>query len=263
MTQTDVSRLHYLSECASRWRAPISAAVLLPPGLDLENALGGRAFELHVTLLPLVADEPNASYPINMLRNLAIRSVRTSHFIVFDVDLWPSASLYQAAMSAPASLLRSKYAALVVPAFQLDLAPPAPGDEDAAAGFFEASFDRVPSTSDELRRCVSSKQCSTFYSKSSPETHATTPYREWWDTPSGSPPLFIPCFRNARYEPYVVLPNRAPHPCRPYPRVARTVRQDTRDSWASHGLVCACPQCRARPSIRRRSPAMARIRSSS
>ena len=67
-----------------------------------------------------------------------------------------------------------RYAALVVPAFQLDLAPPAPGDEDAAAGFFEANFDRVPTTTSELRNCVASKQCSTFYSKSSPETHATS-----------------------------------------------------------------------------------------
>ena len=46
-----------------------------------------------------------------------------------------------------------------------------------------------------------------FYAKSSRETHSTTPYQEWWELPAGASPLFIPCFRNARYEPYVVLPN--------------------------------------------------------
>ena len=35
----------------------------------------------------------------------------------------------------------------------------------------------------------------------------TTPYTEWWDASAGAAPIFIPCFRHARYEPYVVLPN--------------------------------------------------------
>ena len=209
VTQTDSSRLQYLSECASRWRSPISAAVLLPPDSDLESVLDGRSFESHVHLLPMVSDASNASYPINVLRNLAIRSVRTTHFVVLDVDLWPSASLIEAITAAPPSLLRSKFAALVIPAFQLDLKPPPEQSEDAAAaGYFEASFERIPQNTAEMRECVSSHQCSTFYSRSSPETHSTTPYREWWDATPTTDPIFIPFFRNARYEPYVVLPNR-------------------------------------------------------
>ena len=213
VTQTDTSRLHYLSECAARWRGPIAAAVLLPPGDDLESALDGRSFEPHVRLLPMASDHSsleNGTYPINTLRNLAIRSVTTTHFVVLDVDLWPSSSLHDSILSSPSSLLRSKYAALVIPAFQLDLPPPPGGsDDDAAAGFFEASFDRVPSTMNELRSCVSAKQCGTFYHHSSPETHATTPYKDWWEVGDSGPhePLPIPCFRSARYEPYVVLPN--------------------------------------------------------
>ena len=214
VTQTDASRLEYLSECSSRWQAPISAAVLLPPGATLASALDGREFEPHVTLLPLASTDANASYPINRLRNLAIRSVRTTHFIVLDVDLWPSHDLHAAAMGAPAHLLRSKYAALVVPAFELALAPPPAGDAAAAASFFEAAFDRVPSTLAELRDCLDLGECQHFYRHQSPETHATTPYKEWWQASERSArptpqlePLPIPCFKNARYEPYVVLPN--------------------------------------------------------
>ena len=175
-------------------------------------------------------------------------------------------------MAAPASLLKSKYAALVVPAFQLDLQAPSGASDAAAASFFEASFQSVPSTMAHLRTCVDAKRCSQFYSHTSPETHASTPYKQWWAAdggPSGAPPLktlgsddlaeggdaesagggtgstgggagnaearwqrrhsgnadtlfapvvnhdadgspepiTIPCFRNARYEPYVVLPN--------------------------------------------------------
>ena len=60
------------------------------------------------------------------LRNMAIRAVRTTHFIVLDVDLWPSASLHDAAMAAPPALLRSKYTAFVVPAFELEPTEPTP-----------------------------------------------------------------------------------------------------------------------------------------
>ena len=98
-----------------------SGFLSLSAGADMDSVLGGRDFEAHVTLLPMVSEDMNASYPINTLRNLAIRAVRTSHFIVLDVDLWPSASLYHAVMAAPEALLRSKYArARVVPAFELD-----------------------------------------------------------------------------------------------------------------------------------------------
>lgn len=31
-------------------------------------------------------------FPVNLLRNTAIRNVRTSHFLVLDMDLWPSRS---------------------------------------------------------------------------------------------------------------------------------------------------------------------------
>ena len=214
VTQTGVSRLHYLAEGAARFRGPIAAAVLLPSGCTLVEALGGRTFEPHVTLLPVdeaaaAAANPaaNGSYPINLLRNTALRAVRTTHFLVLDVDLWPSSRLYEAAMRAPVSLLRRKYAALVVPAFELDLPPPTVDEPAAAAGFYEAAFDRVPTTTPELRACLEQKQCATFYAHTSAETHSTTPYAEWWQTDPGAEPLPITCFKNARYEPYVVLPN--------------------------------------------------------
>lgn len=111
-------------------------------------------------------------------------------------------------------MLRRKFVALVVPAFQLDLAPPAslPADGPAAARFFGASFHRVPSDMAALRECLRTQQCVRFYAHTSPETHATTPYASWADAASGAPPIAIRCFRSARYEPYVVLPNRPSTP---------------------------------------------------
>ena len=32
-------------------------------------------------------------YPINRLRNIAIQNAMTSHFVVFDMDMWPASKL--------------------------------------------------------------------------------------------------------------------------------------------------------------------------
>ena len=33
-----------------------------------------------------------SDFPVNLLRNIAIKNVRTTHFLVTDMDLWPSRS---------------------------------------------------------------------------------------------------------------------------------------------------------------------------
>ena len=106
--------------------------------------------------------------------------------------------------------------------------------------YYATAFNRVPRSLSELRACVDQERCSTFYARTSIETHSSTPYLDWWaastaaeqggraaeraaeqgeraggrlagvsdEAPSETvEPLPIPCFRNARYEPYVVLPN--------------------------------------------------------
>ena len=47
-----------------------------------------------VILLYLVRNETNADvvFPINTLRNIGIRNSRTTHYIVFDLDVWPASN---------------------------------------------------------------------------------------------------------------------------------------------------------------------------
>lgn len=35
-------------------------------------------------------------YPVNRLRNVAVRAVSTSHFLMTDIDIWPDVNAYQA-----------------------------------------------------------------------------------------------------------------------------------------------------------------------
>ncbi|KAL3921302.1 MAG: hypothetical protein SGPRY_004951 [Prymnesium sp.] len=162
-------------------------------------------FGAHVSLHGIQSSGPNASYPINKLRNVALRSVRTTHYVVLDVDLWPSAQLHHAVLAQPRKVLRRTHLALVLPAFQLDI-------DTLVTTELGRESAQLPSTKRELRGCVESGRCSTFYSRSSPSTHSSTPYDAWWSAPLGSELLPIECFKNPRYEPYVVLPNQPTTP---------------------------------------------------
>lgn len=35
-------------------------------------------------------------YPVNRLRNVAVKAVKTSHFLMTDIDIWPDVNAYQA-----------------------------------------------------------------------------------------------------------------------------------------------------------------------
>lgn len=67
------------------------------------------------------------NYPINILRNLGIRQVRTTHFLLIDMDMWLSRRCsggvsrvegsYEALMALPSFVLEDPRAAVVIPAF--------------------------------------------------------------------------------------------------------------------------------------------------
>ena len=68
-------------------------------------------------------------FPVNKLRNIAIVNVVTTHFLVLDMDMWPSRAgartasrldnLYQELARLPLTMLDSTRAAVIVPAFFL------------------------------------------------------------------------------------------------------------------------------------------------
>ena len=68
-------------------------------------------------------------FPVNKLRNIAIVNVVTTHFLVLDMDMWPSRAgartasrldnLYQELARLPLTMLDSTRAAVIVPAFCL------------------------------------------------------------------------------------------------------------------------------------------------
>ena len=64
--------------------------------------------------------QKNASiYPINALRNLAIRNVETTHFFMSDMDMWPSPNLHDVLQTLPSYILSDDMFAGIIPAFEV------------------------------------------------------------------------------------------------------------------------------------------------
>ena len=52
------------------------------------NYLPSRLMVLVYLMGPLHPQSKN--FPVNFLRNLAIRNVETTHYIIMDMDMWPT-----------------------------------------------------------------------------------------------------------------------------------------------------------------------------
>ena len=67
----------------------------------------------------LVYSVQSSSFPINVLRNLGIRNVETSHFIVLDMDLMLGRNVHDELEKLPGWLKESNNSAVIIPLFFL------------------------------------------------------------------------------------------------------------------------------------------------
>ena len=159
-------------------------------------------------------------YPINWLRNAAIRCVATSHYFIVDVDFWPSSELLPLLRrqltgwggAAGGSSAPSPPKALVVPNFQRSGHGCRTSEDPLACrNSFEAGGIVMPRTFADLQQCLSSTDCVVFDGEYNPQGQASTDVRSWRALPPGSVRR-IPCITSERYEPYVVLRREASTP---------------------------------------------------
>lgn len=54
-------------------------------------------------------------FPINKLRNLGITNVRTTHYVVMDMDMWPIRTLFNEIQKAPLDVLKNPMSAIIIP----------------------------------------------------------------------------------------------------------------------------------------------------
>ena len=68
----------------------------------------------------LVYTVKHSVFPINLLRNLGIRNIQTSHYMVLDMDLMLSRNLYAELERLPDWLKQSDNSAIIIPLFFLN-----------------------------------------------------------------------------------------------------------------------------------------------
>ena len=137
VTQLTVDRLNRLPYLLRRWRGPISCTLFVQED-EMEKAAAymssivGRRVIFNV-YIPRVSNTTSAFfvdvkskiglkgnlYPINELRDFAIESIETTHYLLLDVDVFPSNDLYHI-IHANQELLENHSNCLLLELFEYD-----------------------------------------------------------------------------------------------------------------------------------------------
>jgi hypothetical protein len=209
VTQLSHDRLWMMEQHCARWGPhPMSIAVLTnktASSIHAElTAMGCLSAQyISVQTLSLLQDSSSETqlvdYPVNVLRNMALTKVQTSHIAYVDVDFWESTDLYTNLMQNQVrhALAMDPKAALVVPAFmmlrqcrELRECP-------------ENNIPIMPHDKEELFDLFRHKNATQF-DPSNRGGHGSTRYRDWMDQ-SSEELLPISCVLSNRYEPYLVV----------------------------------------------------------
>ena len=232
VTQLDTQRLWLAKVICTRWKNPIVMVVYFANQGTYDNL--AESFRLgidsdcpHVEFVFVVDDtqeDESTLYPINLLRNLALERVQTSHVLLSDADFLPSTNLAEEIQNALEIRQEARQAlstptedrdALVVPAFEAKF------NSDLQQQFLENTSQMaqlIPHDLDGLRECFEASTCAVFHQEQCPLAHSSTRSHRWLDgqwyneiTDEGTGASIkdiqlVPCMESFKYEPYMVLP---------------------------------------------------------
>ena len=144
-------------------------------------------------------DPSGTEYPVNLLRNLAISAVKTSHIVYDDVDFWPASDLHSILSDDKMKerLASDAKLATVLPVFQMNRR--CKDYKDCRS----MNIPSMPKNKVELINLIKKKWASTF-DPTNVGGHGSTKYITWRDQ---EPRTFVdlPCIKSNRYEPYLAI----------------------------------------------------------
>lgn len=224
------TRIFFIPHLLDRWKGLVcvhcimfSPMCLVMYGMDYEEEkflsyFSHRNYDSRLTmLLYLVRNgtEIANTFPINALRNLGIRMSRSTHYIVFDMDVWPAMDLYDNLVNLHSSILNSEKSLVIVPIFFYDLGVmlvqcSSLSNCTKLYGYLDSlmrsGLDYFPNNVTALKSCVRARVC--MFHKADVFTHGYT-NRNWLNW-SGYRIMEMRCVLNDFQEPYVML-RRSPN----------------------------------------------------
>jgi len=242
--QCSLDRIWLLSETCSRWSDPIVLVVYLPSETVIDPSERSKSIETiskimtecpQMTVLPHVhgneEKKGSSTYPVNVMRNRGLDAVKTSHVLIMDVDLIPSADLshvvkdnimdqISTAKQISGGEAEIPMNAIVVPAFERKVTDPPCADIESCRRYMQEDSKFLPLLFNDLRECIQEEDCIVFQEDMNWEGHHTTQSKkwlkkQWYEGPSKEEDeggdrvrtiRQIKCFDSLRYEPYIVIP---------------------------------------------------------
>ncbi|CAH3103630.1 unnamed protein product, partial [Porites lobata] len=204
VTQLTFDRITMLKRILRFWNGPLSVVVYVVLDDDDESidfktrevliGLPPHLFTKYSTLSVIViyGNKIGLQYPINRLRNIAIRNAKTQYIFLVDVDFVPSPYLEIVARDNIIEYNKKRNntddkVAFVVPAF------------DGARNLFTRE---LPETKEKLVKMVKRKRkLSPFRQIESPLSHSSTNYSKWYNSNES---YEVSGYQD-KYEPYLIL----------------------------------------------------------
>ena len=194
-------RLAFLPYILERWEGDIvvSLQVTKRKVKEVSQQIQSLLLPSRVTIILKVTSNNCNHFYINLLRNIAIKSIRTTHFIVLDMDMWPLPTAYTEFSNLPVSILNSTRTAVIIPSvfIRSDLIL---SNCTTLLDCALKSSQVWPTTKEELEKCIRIQQCSMRKRKALQHMYVAPLWHR-----TKSPYLKMKCFANVFQEPYVLL----------------------------------------------------------
>lgn len=205
VSQLSFDRIWMLPQHCERWgNHPISVAVFSNRNASevKADAVSKGCSEEHLivqTVSRAKYDPTGTEYPVNILRNLALSAVKTSHVVYADVDFWPASNLYSILTqdAVKERFASDPYLASVIPAFQMVRQCKAWRDCK------EKNIPVMPKNKEALLQLVNQRKASSF-DPTNKGGHGSTKYVTWRGQDEGNF-VDLPCIQSNRYEPYLAI----------------------------------------------------------
>ena len=122
VAQLSMDRLHMVESLCNQWKGPISLSLYLSDAEAdqlVKFVQNSAVLSKRKTISYHVVYKESDFYPINYLRNVALKFVNTSYVFLSDIDFLPSADSYALLKKASTHLFEEdSKRALIVPAFE-------------------------------------------------------------------------------------------------------------------------------------------------
>ncbi|XP_062973528.1 xylosyl- and glucuronyltransferase LARGE2 isoform X2 [Elgaria multicarinata webbii] len=192
IAQLSMDRLQMLEAICKHWTGPISLALYMSDAEAqqfLRYAQASEVLSNRRNVAYHIVYKEGQFYPVNFLRNVALKNAQTTHVFLTDVDFLPMYGLYDYLRTAILQLeLPERKAALVVPAFE--------------TLHYRLTF---PKSKAELLSMLDMGSLYTFRYHVWPQGHAPTDYAKWR---TATVPYQVEW--QPHFEPYVVVKQDCP-----------------------------------------------------